>query len=54
MLEELTSSEAVYYMDEILQAIEKEKLPNEGDRGLMVYFDEDKAGRKGLRPPSDH
>lgn len=39
--EELTPSEAVYYMDEILAAIEKEKLPSEGDRGLMVYFYDD-------------
>ena len=28
-------------MDEILAAIEKEKLPSEGDRGLMVYFYDD-------------
>ncbi|WP_283608510.1 hypothetical protein [Faecalispora anaeroviscerum] len=41
--EEIPSSEAVRYMDEILAAIEKEKLPNEGNRGLMVYFDKDKA-----------
>ena len=39
--EELSPSEAVYYMDEILAAIEKEKLPSEGDRGLMVYFYDD-------------
>jgi len=39
--EELSPSEAVYYMDEILSAIEKEKLPSEGDRGLMVYFYDD-------------
>jgi hypothetical protein len=43
MLEELSQAEAVYYMDEILEAIEKEKLPDEGQRGLMVYFDRDKA-----------
>lgn len=41
--EELSPSEAVYYMDEILAAIEKEKLPSEGDRGLMVYFCDDQA-----------
>lgn len=41
--EELSPSEAVYYMDEILSAIEKEKLPSEGDRGLMVYFYDDQA-----------
>jgi len=28
--EELSPSEAVYYMDEILATIEKEKLPSEG------------------------
>ncbi|OLN30065.1 hypothetical protein [Desulfosporosinus metallidurans] len=43
MLEKLSSAEALYYKDEILAAIEKEKLPSEGDRGLMVYFDEDKV-----------
>ncbi len=43
MLEELSPAEALYYMDEILQAIEKEKLPDEGQRGLMVYFDRDKV-----------
>ncbi|RJQ40422.1 MAG: hypothetical protein C4550_03615 [Nitrospiraceae bacterium] len=41
--EELSSSEAMCYRDEILAAIEKEKLPSEGDRGLMVYFNEDKS-----------
>ncbi|HHW23676.1 MAG TPA: hypothetical protein GXX26_12500 [Clostridiaceae bacterium] len=41
--EELSPSEAGYYMDEILSAIEKEKLPSEGDRGLMVYFYDDQA-----------
>jgi len=43
MFEELSPAEALYYMDEILEAIEKEKLPDEGQRGLMVYFDRDKA-----------
>jgi hypothetical protein len=43
MFEELSPAEALYYMDEILEAIEKEKLLNEGQRGLMVYFDRDKA-----------
>jgi len=41
--EELSPLEAVYYMDEILAAIEKEKLPSEDDRGLMVYFYDDQA-----------
>ena len=41
--EEMSPSEAVQYMDEILAAIEKEKLPSEGDRGLMVYFYDDQA-----------
>lgn len=43
LAEELSPSEAVNYKDEILAAIQKEKLPGEGERGLMVYFDEDKA-----------
>ena len=41
--EELSPSEAVQYMDEILAAIEKEKLPSEGDRGRMAYFYDDQA-----------
>lgn len=41
--EELSPSEVVNYKDEILAAIQKEKLPGEGEHGLMVYFDEDKA-----------
>lgn len=40
---DLSSSDAVQYMDEILAAIEKEKLPSEGRRGLMTYFDRDEA-----------
>lgn len=43
LTEEVSSSDAVSYMDEILAAIEKEKLPSEGDRGLMVYFYGDEA-----------
>jgi hypothetical protein len=41
--EVLSPSEAAYYMDEILAAIKKEKLPSEGDRGLMVYFYDDQV-----------
>lgn len=43
LYEELSPSDAVRYMGEILAAIEKEKLPGEGDRGLMVYFHDDQA-----------
>jgi hypothetical protein len=46
--EELSPSEAVQYMDEILAAIEKEKLPGEGDRGLMVYFYDDQELSKKI------
>gem|GEM_PF-186768 len=35
---DIPSSEAVNYKDEILAAIERENLPDERDRGLMVYF----------------
>lgn len=41
--EELSPSEAVNHMDEILDAIEKENLRMKDERGLMAYFDEDKA-----------
>lgn len=41
--EEVSPSEAVQYMDEILAAIEKENLRMKDERGLMAYFDEDKA-----------
>ena len=40
---DIPSSEAVYYKDEILAAIEKMNLPDERDRGLMVYFHGDQA-----------
>jgi len=36
--EELSSSEILTYMDEILDAIEKNKLPEEEQRGLMKYY----------------
>lgn len=36
--EDITAAEACDYEDEILAAIEKEHLPNEGDRGLAVYL----------------
>ena len=41
--EELSPSEAVNHMDEILDAIEKENLRMKDERGLMAYFDEDKV-----------
>lgn len=46
--EELSPSEAVRYIDEILAAIEKEKLPGEVGRGLMAYFHEDEALAKKI------
>ncbi|MGB4659567.1 MAG: hypothetical protein WBI07_10325, partial [Mobilitalea sp.] len=36
---ELESSELIYNMDEILQAIEVSNLPGEEQRGLMKYYD---------------
>ncbi|HHZ03434.1 MAG TPA: antirestriction protein ArdA [Tissierellia bacterium] len=36
---ELDSSELIYNMDEILEAIEKSNLPGEEQRGLMKYYD---------------
>lgn len=36
---ELESSELIYNMDEILEAIEKSNLPGEEQRGLMKYYD---------------
>ena len=39
--EDLTASEVLEYEDEILALIQKERLPNEGDRGLAVYLDGD-------------
>lgn len=40
---DIPSSEAVYYQEEVLAAIENAKLPDESDRGLMVYFHGDQA-----------
>lgn len=40
---DLSSSDAVQYIDEILAVIEKEKLPSEGRKGLMTYFDRDEV-----------
>ena len=37
-LEDLTASEILEYEDDILALIEKEKLPDEGKRGLAVYL----------------
>ena len=37
---ELSSSELIYNMDEILEAIQKSNLPGEEQRGLMKYYDE--------------
>ena len=39
--EELSAAEILEYEDMILDRIEKEKLPNEGERGLAVYLDDD-------------
>ena len=36
--EDITVSEACAYENEILAALERERLPNEGDRGLAVYL----------------
>ncbi len=36
---EIDSSELIYNMDEILEAIEKSNLPGEEQRGLMKYYD---------------
>ncbi len=38
--EDLTASEILAYEDIILDRIEKEKLPDEGERGLAVYLDD--------------
>ena len=37
----MDANEIVEYQEEILAAIEREKLPNEGERGLAVYLDND-------------
>ena len=39
--EDLSAGEGLEYEDEILERIEKEKLPDEGERGLAVYLDDD-------------
>ncbi len=39
--EDLTAGEILEYEDKILALIQKEKLPNEGERGLAVYLDDD-------------
>ena len=38
--EDLDASELLEYEDAILDRIEKEKLPDEGERGLAVYLDD--------------
>jgi hypothetical protein len=38
--EDLTASEILEYEDIILDRIEKEKMPDEGERGLAVYLDD--------------
>lgn len=40
-LVDLTAGEVLEYEDEILDLIEREKLPDEGERGLAVYLDDD-------------
>ena len=39
--EDLSAGEVLEYEDEILALIQKEKLPDEGERGLAVYLDDD-------------
>ncbi len=39
--EDLDASELLEYEDVILDRIEKEKLPDEGERGLAVYLNDD-------------
>ena len=39
--EDLDASEHLEYEDAILERIGKEKLPDEGERGLAVYLDDD-------------
>lgn len=41
----MTASEVLEYEDEILDLIQKERLPDEGERGLAVYLD-DHLGEK--------
>ena len=40
---ELDASEAVKYADSILAAIQRERLPEEAERGMMRYYDGDDA-----------
>lgn len=39
--EDLSAGEVLEYEDEILAHIQEEKLPDEGERGLAVYLDDD-------------
>ena len=39
--EDLSAGEVLEYEDEILAHIQKEKLPDEGERGLAVYLEDD-------------
>lgn len=39
--EDISAGELLEYEDEILDRIEKEKLPDESERGLAVYLDND-------------
>lgn len=50
--ENLDASELLEYEDEILERIEKEKLPNEGERGLAVYLDDDLSQKAHSLNPS--
>lgn len=43
--DDLPAAEVLEYEDEILDLIQKEKLPSEGERGLAVYLD-DELSRK--------
>lgn len=44
--EDLSASEILEYEDAILDRIEKENLPDEGERGLAVYLSDDALDRK--------
>lgn len=43
--EDLDASELLEYEDAILDRMEKDKLPGEGERGLAVYLDDDLSQR---------
>lgn len=43
---ELNESTKLSYYDEILEAILKERIPEEKERGLMIYYDEDDGLRE--------